>query len=96
VDLVVSNNLLHELKNPATAVAEWKRLLKPGGRMVLSDFRSTRLVRLIMSHEHGEEASNPLEVEGLSLLLKQAGLDNVEVTPLRHKLLAVAEKPAAE
>lgn len=94
VDLVVSNNLLHELRDPAAAVAEWRRVLKPGGRMVLSDFRSTRLVRLIMSHEHGEEASNPLDVESLSSLLEQAGLGKVEVTSCRHKLLAAAEKPA--
>lgn len=94
VDMVVSNNLLHELRDPASAVAEWKRVLKPGGRMVLSDFRSTRLVRFIMSHEHGEEANHALDVETLRALLEQAGLEKVEVSPCRHKLLAMAEKPA--
>lgn len=96
VDLVVSNNLLHEMQDPAAAVAEWKRLLKPGGRMALSDFRSTRLVRLIMSHGHGEKASNLFDVGDLSSLLEQAGLENVEGIPYRNKLLALAEKPAVE
>ncbi len=94
VDLVVSNNLLHELQDTAAALAEWKRVLKPGGRMVLSDFRSTRLVRFIMSREHGEEASNPMDVEDMASLLEQAGLEKVEVIPCRHKLLALAEKPS--
>lgn len=94
VDLVVSNNLLHELREPGAAVAEWCSLLRPGGRMALSDFRATRLARLVMCHEHGEEAGNPLDVEELRSLLERAGLENVKVTPYRSKLLATAGKPA--
>jgi ubiquinone/menaquinone biosynthesis C-methylase UbiE len=94
VEVVVSNNLLHELHDPVAAVTEWERVLKPGGHMALSDFRTTRLTNLLMSHEHGEEANDPFDVEGLRTLLQEAGLENVEVTPYRNKLLALADKPA--
>ncbi|NPV60886.1 MAG: class I SAM-dependent methyltransferase [Actinobacteria bacterium] len=92
-DMVVSNNLLHELRDPHAAVMEWKRVLKPGGRIALSDYRSTRLTRLIMRHGHGAEANDPFDVEGLASLLEEAGFEDVLVVPCRNKLLAQAAKP---
>lgn len=93
VDMVISNNLLHELRDPRAAALEWKRVLKPGGRIALSDYRSTRLTRLIMKHGHGAEANHPLDVESLASLLEEAGFEKVLVVPCRNKLLAQAAKP---
>ena len=92
VDLVVSNNLLHELFEPEAAITEWERLLKAGGRMALSDFRDTRLTKLMMRHEHGGGANGPFDTDGLEAVLKKAGLENVDVKPYRSKLLALASK----
>ncbi|MBU0994902.1 MAG: class I SAM-dependent methyltransferase [Proteobacteria bacterium] len=36
-DVVVSRNLLWTLPNPEKAIAEWKRVMKPGGTLVISD-----------------------------------------------------------
>ncbi len=36
-DVVVSRNLLWTLPDPEKAITEWKRVLKPGGRLVVSD-----------------------------------------------------------
>ncbi|MBC7228770.1 MAG: methyltransferase domain-containing protein [Actinobacteria bacterium] len=94
VDILVSNNLLHELREPATAVTEWMRLLKPGGRIAISDYRATRLTGLIMRHGHGENAHGPFDTIGLASLLERAGFEEVRVIPCRNKLLALAKKPS--
>ena len=36
-DVVVTRNLVWTLPNPEAAVKEWHRVLKPGGRIIISD-----------------------------------------------------------
>jgi len=36
-DVIVSRNLLWTLPNPDNAIAEWRRVMKPGARLVVSD-----------------------------------------------------------
>ncbi len=36
VDLLVARGVLHHLEDPAAALAEWRRVLAPGGRVVLT------------------------------------------------------------
>lgn len=92
VDWVVCNNVLHELPDVESCVSEWARVLRPGGRMALSDFRATRPFKLFMSHRHGEEAHGPFSIEDLEALLRQAGLEDVKAVPYRHTLLATATR----
>lgn len=89
VDWVVCNNVLHELPDCEAASKEWARVLKPGGRVALSDFRATRPFKFFMSLRHGEDAHGPFSTEGLEALLGQTGLEEVKATPYRHTLLAV-------
>ncbi len=92
VDLVVCNNVLHELSDVDACIAEWARVLKPGGRMLISDFRATRPIKLMMSHRHGEEAHGPFSPEELEALLKKTGLEEVKALPYRNTILATAVK----
>lgn len=51
-DVVCIHQVLHYLADPAAAVAEASRLLKPGGRLLLSDFAPHDLEFLREDHAH--------------------------------------------
>jgi ubiquinone/menaquinone biosynthesis C-methylase UbiE len=91
VDLVVSNNVVHEFPDLREVVAEWVRILRPGGRVVFNDFRATRPVKLFMSGHH-HDVHGPYREDELESLLLEAGLRGVRVTPRRHTLLATATR----
>lgn len=51
-DLVVMHQVLHFLSNPAEALAEAARILKPGGRIVIVDFAPHQMEFLRDCHAH--------------------------------------------
>lgn len=51
-DLVVMHQVLHFLDDPARAIAEAARVLRPGGRLVVVDFAPHTLEQLRESHAH--------------------------------------------
>ena len=51
-DVAVIHQVLHYLENPAAAVAEAARVLKPGGRIVIADFAPHDLEFLREAHAH--------------------------------------------
>jgi FkbM family methyltransferase len=91
VDLVMSNSVFHELSNPEAVLAEMLRVLKPAGWVMITDFRDTRISRLIC-RSHGGESHGPFSVHELETLLSEAGLKNVRVSPVRHWVIGVAQK----
>jgi DNA-binding transcriptional ArsR family regulator/precorrin-6B methylase 2 len=51
-DLVTIHHVLHFLHDPARAIAQAVRLLKPGGRLVIADFAPHELEFLRRAHAH--------------------------------------------
>lgn len=73
-DVVCIHQVLHYLADPAAAVAEAARLLKPGGKLLLSDFAPHDLEFLREEHAHrrlgfpDDEVSDWCAAAGLNLV----------------------------
>ena len=70
-DRVVIHQVLHYLADPAAAVAEAARLLRPGGRLVVADFAPHGLEFLRAEHQHRRLGFSDAELNGW---LEAAGL----------------------
>jgi ubiquinone/menaquinone biosynthesis C-methylase UbiE len=84
-DLVISGNTLHLLKNPVRMLNEIQRVLKPGGRFLVSDFRRSWLGILT---EHVRSAYSAQEVRDL---LRQSELQNWKVKDFFFWLSVLSE-----
>lgn len=91
VGLVMSNSVFHELSSPGSVLKEMLRVLKPGGWVLMSDFRDTKISRLICRCHH-EGSHGPFSVGQLETLFVEAGLKSVKVSPLRHWVIGRAQK----
>ncbi|MBI1365904.1 MAG: metalloregulator ArsR/SmtB family transcription factor [Alphaproteobacteria bacterium] len=76
-DLVCLHQVLHFLAEPGAAVKEAARLLKPGGRLIISDFAPHELEFLREEHAHrrlgfsDEEVAGWRRASGLDLLASE-------------------------
>ncbi len=70
-DLITVHQVLHYLEDPAAAVVEAARVLKPGGRIVIADFAPHTLEFLREGHQHRRLGFGDKEV---ALWFKAAGL----------------------
>ena len=90
-DLVVVHQVLHFLDDPARALAEAKRLLKPGGRLVVVDFAPHDLEFLRTEHAHRRLG---FDNDHMSEWMRGVGLEpdrHVELAATgRHDTLTVA------
>ncbi len=84
-DLAVSSGLFHELSRPNEALAEMVRVVKPGGSVVVADFRDMRM-------PHGEGAHGPFSVNELTELFHEGGLIDTHVYPVRRWVVGVGRK----
>jgi ubiquinone/menaquinone biosynthesis C-methylase UbiE len=90
IDIVFSNNVFHELSSPDAVLSEVKRVLKPGGHVIITDFRDTFLGKRVAGH--GEDAHGPFKIIEFESLLSKTGFRDLKVSPIRSFLMAVAEK----
>ena len=83
-DAVVTAHAFHELSNPETALSEIRRVLKPGGTLLIADFAKGET-------RWDERYYTPEEVEAM---LKRGGFTQIEVekVPGVHYLFAIGRK----
>lgn len=78
-DAVLFHQVLHYLDDPASALREALRVLKPGGRVLIADFAPHELEFLRTEHAHRRLGFSDREVKGW---LSMAGLKPVAVETL--------------
>ena len=87
VDRLTCLNVLHYLADPALALREWGRVLRPGGTLALQDYVPnglpgfTRLVSL-----NDRELVRVYTVPEMAALLEAAGFEEVTARPFRIDL----------
>ena len=91
VDLAMANSVFHELSSPEAVLKEMLKVLRPGGWVMISDFRDTAITELIC-RSHGENAHGPFGINELETLLTKARLNNVEVSLVRHWVIGMGKK----
>jgi len=93
-DIVFSVNVVHHLKNPFKAVDEFIRIVKPKGKIILSDFseKGFKLIEEIHASEGRKHEAGKITLNEVSDYLKGKKLD---VQKYRSKLedIIVAKHP---
>lgn len=99
-DLVTVHQVLHYLDDPAVAIAECARVLKPGGVLLIADFAPHQLEFLKTEHAHrqlgfsDEEISGWIEEAGLELRRRAALHPEQPEKRLTVKIWAARRQPA--
>jgi demethylmenaquinone methyltransferase/2-methoxy-6-polyprenyl-1,4-benzoquinol methylase/ArsR family transcriptional regulator len=79
-DVIVIHQVLHYLDDPARAVREAARALRPGGKLLVVDFAPHELEFLRTEHAHRRLGFDDQEIGGL---LAEAGLGEASVRHVR-------------
>jgi ubiquinone/menaquinone biosynthesis C-methylase UbiE len=94
VDIVMTSFLIHELRDPGEALREAYRVLKPGGKIFIIDFKKT-FINGFLKFLHDGGAHGPFDEESIERLLLETGFQDVKVAPEGKWLAARAGKGVA-
>src|SRR5437667_12711903 len=79
VDVVVGNMVLHHCPHPEIAISEMSRVLKPGGRIAVSDLQEHGYERLRKEHA---DLRLGIRMEEVSTMMKETWIDTVKLDPV--------------
>jgi len=88
VDCVFANMLLHHIESPAEAIVEMVRILRPGGRLVITDLDQHGFEFLKTEHRDRWMGFKREDVKAWFL---RAGLKDVEVASVGENCCATSE-----
>ena len=87
-DYVFANMYLHHTENPARAIAEMARVLKPGGIVVITDAETHAFE--FLREEHHDRWLGFARAD-IHAWLAQAGLQNIEVDDAKEKCCSTSQ-----
>jgi ubiquinone/menaquinone biosynthesis C-methylase UbiE len=91
LDLVFCANVWHELDDPAAVLAEFERILRPGGRVAILDWRND------VEQPPGPPLEHRVAETNLVTQLVSRGFTRVETAPVgRYSYLVTAFRPARD
>ncbi|HLC10415.1 MAG TPA: class I SAM-dependent methyltransferase [Candidatus Bathyarchaeia archaeon] len=89
VDVVIGNMVLHHCPHPEIAISEISRVLKPRGRIAISDLQEHSYEWLRKEHA---DLWLGFRMEEVAAMMKKNGLDNVKVDALSSCCSSVQEE----
>lgn len=92
VDYCFANMVLHHVEAPRVAIAEMARILKPGGKAVVTDMEAHEFARL--AEEHHDRWLG-FEKEDIRTWFHEAGLADVRVNGLDERCCAAPDSGRA-
>lgn len=94
IDVVMSNCVINLSPKPARVFKEAFRVLKPGGRLAISDIVETRTGprdSTSVTEFEGECTEQPLSIQEIESIAREAGFENVEIEPDENSRTVIQE-----
>ena len=96
-DLLVSTLALCHMPNAAAALAEWARVVRPGGDLIITDLHPRAAARSDCTFRHqGRVESIALHVHSMASLVQAAAQHRLSIERLEERVVEASLKPLYE